>query len=280
MGIDVVLVIGAGAALVAGSVLLLRGPLARWLSTRLGRARARPLPAGWADRVATVMPAFSRLTVTERDKLLRDMRDLLSTRTWEGAGGLALTDEIRLTIAAQACLLTLGFEGDPYPSLHTILVYPSTFVPASPFSWTARGRTGREEPTLGESWTDGVIVLAWDEAAAGGAGPDDGENVVLHEFAHQLDRGDGEMDGVPRIAAADYRAWAAVIKREYRSLERAAREGRPDVLDEYGATDPAEFFAVATETFFERPGELEQERPELYDALRRYYRQDPGRRAR
>jgi Mlc titration factor MtfA (ptsG expression regulator) len=280
MGLDVVLVIGAGGALLIVSLLLLRRPLARWLSVRLGRARAEPLPAGWADRVAAVMPAFTRLTAAERDKLLRDMRDLLSTRSWEGAGGLELTDEIRLTIAAQACLLTLGFEGDPYPSLHTILVYPSTFVPASPFSWTARGRARREEPTLGESWTDGVIVLAWDQAAAGGAGPDDGDNVVLHEFAHQLDRGDGEMDGVPRIPSADYRAWTAVVAREFRSLERAAREGRPDVLDEYGATDPAEFFAVATETFFERPKELERERPELYDALRRYYRQDPGRRER
>ena len=280
MGLDVVVIIGAGGALLAASLLLLRRPLARWLAARFGRARARPLPAGWSDRVAAVMPAFARLTAAERDKFLRDMRDLLSTRRWEGAGGLELTDEIRLTIAAQACLLTLGFEGDPYPSLHTILVYPSTFVPASPFSWTARGRTAREEPTLGESWTDGVIVLAWDRAAAGGAGPDDGENVVLHEFAHQLDHGDGEMDGVPRIPAADYRAWAAVIAREFRSLERAALEGRPDVLDEYGATDPAEFFAVATETFFERPAALERERPALYDALRRYYRQDPARRER
>lgn len=278
MGLDVLLVIGTGMLLVAASVLLLRRPLARWLTARLGRQRAAPLPDDWADRVAGVMPAFSRLTAAERDKLLRDMRDLLTTRTWEGAGGLVVTDDIRLAIAAQASLLTLGFEGDPYPSLHTVLVYPSTFMPAEPFSWTA-GRRGRPaEPTLGESWTDGVIVLAWDQAAAGGAGPDDGQNVVLHEFAHQLDRGDGLMDGVPRLASADYRAWTAVIARELRSLERAARAGRPDVLDEYGATDPAEFFAVATETFFERPKDLERERPELYDALRRYYRQDPGRR--
>lgn len=280
MGLDGLVVIGTGALLVAASVLLLRRPLARWLAARLGRQRAEPLPADWAERVASVMPVFTRLTAAERDKLLRDMRDLLTTRAWEGAGGLVVTDDIRLAIAAQASLLTLGFEGDPYPSLHTIIVYPSTFVPAEPFSWTARRRARREEPTLGESWTDGVIVLAWDQAAAGGARPDDGDNVVLHEFAHQLDRGDGEMDGVPRIASADYRAWTAVIARELRSLERAAQAGRPDVLDEYGATDPAEFFAVATETFFERPNELERERPELYDALRRYYRQDPAGRER
>lgn len=277
---EAILTLAVGLALVAGCVVLLRAPLRRWLAVQLERRRAEPLPADWPARIARVLPAFRRLSGSERDKLLRDTRDLLSTRHWEGAGGLVLTEQMRLAIAAQACLLTLGFEGDPYPSLHTILVYPSTFVPADPYSWTGHAQTRDAEPTLGESWTDGVIVLAWDEAAAGSRGADDGANVVLHEFAHQLDHGDGEMDGVPRMARTGYAAWTAVIAREYASLERAVREGRPDVLDGYGATDRAEFFAVATETFFERPAELERDRPALYQALRRYYRQDPARRRR
>ncbi len=227
--------------------------------------------------MAALVPVFSRLTVAEQDKLLRDMRDLLTTRSWEGAGGLALTEDMRLTIAAQACLLTLAFDGDPYPELKSVLVYPSAFVPAVSFRWARGEAESPGPPELGESWSDGVIVIAWDQAAGAAAQPEQGSNVVLHEFAHQLDAADGTMDGAPPLPAAQYREWARVLARGFRALSRAAWKHHPDVLDTYGTTNPSEFFAVATETFFAHPLQLQREHPELYAELKGYYRQDPVR---
>lgn len=270
-------VIAAAALAVAGAVIGLRPLLRRWLTHAITRARVAALPASWAVRMAELVPVFRRLSAPEQDKLLRDVRDLLTTRRWEGCGGLELTDDMRLTIAAQACLITLGFSGDPYPFLKTILVYPSTFVPKTPFQWIPDRHAAAEVPELGESWTDGAIVIAWDSAADGAADPDDGRNVVMHEFAHQLDRSDGDMDGVPSLPKARSAAWARLLGNEYRQLVQSVEAGRADVLDAYGATNPAEFFAVATEAFFERPHDMRREHPALFEELAEYYRQDPTR---
>jgi MtfA peptidase len=270
-------VIAAAALAVAGAFIVLGPLLRRWLAHVITRERLAPLPANWARRVAELVPVFRRLSAPEQDKLLRDVRDLLTTRRWEGSGGLDLTDDMRLTIAAQACLITLGFTGDPYPFLKTILVYPSTFVPKTPFQWVRDPHAAARVPALGESWTDGAIVIAWDSAASGAADPDDGRNVVMHEFAHQLDRADGEMDGVPRLPRSRYAGWTSLFAAEFQRLVESTEAGRREVLDAYGATDPAEFFAVATEAFFERPRQLRREHPELFAALAQYYRQDPTR---
>ena len=262
-------------ALFVASVTVLRPVIHRWLGTRLVRERAAPLPTTWQSRVTRQVPVFARLSGPEQDRLLRSMRDLLTTRTWEGCGGLDLTEDIRITIAAQACLLTLGLEGDPYPALKTILVYPSTFVPTAPFRWAHGGDDALGAPALGESWSNGIIVLAWDSAHIGAAHPADGSNVVLHEFAHQLDGANGEIDGVPRMAAQHYGPWAQLFAREFETLVRSADSGHTGILDTYATTSLPELFAVATETFFERPLDLRREHPLLYAALERYYGQDP-----
>lgn len=142
----------------------------------------------------------------------------------------------------------------------------------------------RHDSRLGEAWDTGAVVLAWDAVLAGAADADDGHNVVFHEFAHQLDFEDGRTDGAPLLGSEDpwyrrkdhYKNWARVLRAEYEKLRANVEAGEPSAIDEYGATNPAEFFAVATEFFFERPRDLQQRCSELYDELKRFYKQDPA----
>jgi MtfA peptidase len=184
---------------------------------------------------------------------------------------------MQVVIAAHACLLVLEHPGDPYPGLRNILVYPGTFRPRR-FSWTpSADAEHQEDPALGESWKQGVVILAWDSADAGARDPTDGQNVVLHEFAHQLDVAHSGFDGTPRLpGAAALASWTSMLEVNFDRLLTEVMAGQPGMLDPYGATDRAEFFAVATESFFERPTELRAERPELYEAMRQYYGQDPA----
>lgn len=233
-----------------------------------------PVPAAWTAMLHRYVPLSRRLSEQQQQRLLQKTQRLIEGCRWEGCAGLEITEEIRFTIAAQACLLVLEHDGDPYPGLETVLVYPGTFRPRR-FSWTPAADAENGIPTLGESWKHGVVILAWDSAAAGVANPADGNNVVVHEFAHQLDSASGGADGVPRLRLSAYTPWAAMLEQEFTRLVDEAIVGHQGVLDHYGATAPAEFFAVATEAFFERPAELQRERPALYDALRAYYAQDP-----
>ena len=219
---------------------------------------------------ASLKPTNGNSRDTSRSSWLRSI--------FEGCGGLELTDEIKVTIAAQACLLLLHRETDYYPRLITILVYPHAYVAKSiePIGGgvVLEGETAR----LGEAWKDGVVVLSWDDVRQGASDLHDGHNVVLHEFAHQLDQQDGSADGAPILEhRSQYVTWARVLSDEYDQLRRDTEKGRTDVLDEYGATNPAEFFAVATECFFEKPIQLRRKHPQLYEELKAYYRQDPAR---
>ena len=238
-----------------------------------------PIPDAWPGIVERNVPLARGLTWEERERLLRLVQIFLADKHFEGCGGLTLTEEMTVTIAAEACLLLLHLEGPCYPTLRTVLVYPHGFVPKSAGS---RG-TGQLVPPpvrlMGESWGEGVVVISWDDAVRGARNPDDGENVVLHEFAHQLDAEDGITDGTPMLPAGALRTWGGVLSEEYERLRRDIAEDRGSTLDEYGATSKAEFFAVATETFFEKPVQLEREHPELYGQLRQFYQQDPARRA-
>jgi Mlc titration factor MtfA (ptsG expression regulator) len=241
--------------------------------------RAQPIPPAWRSTLTRNLPVFRRLPLEDQAELLRHLQVFLVEKRFEGCGGLELTDEIRLTIAAQACLLLLHRETDYYPQLSTILVYPSTYL--------AQGERHLEGPIWEEGGEYrlghtarrlGVIVLAWDAAKRGAAHLSDGQNVVLHEFAHQLDFEDYSTDGAPALATqAEYLAWARVMSNEFKALRAAEEAGTPTVLDTYGATNPAEFFAVATEAFFERPRALRARHPELYTELERFFRQDPAR---
>jgi Mlc titration factor MtfA (ptsG expression regulator) len=201
---------------------------------------------------------------------------LLNEKYFEGCGGLRVTDEMRVTIAAQACLLLLHRETDYYPELVTILIYPSAYIAREDRYLGNNIWVQGEDDRLGHTgWRMGSLVLAWDEAKRGAADPTDGRNLVMHEFAHQLDFEDSQTDGAPNLSTRrESLEWARVMSREFEALQRADEAGTPTVLDTYGATNPAEFFAVATEAFFERPIALRAKQPEMYAQLAAFYRQD------
>jgi hypothetical protein len=245
---------------------------------RRERLRAAPFPPGWEQILRRNVPLCDRLTDADRRELQGHIHVFLAEKHFEGCGGLALTDEIRVTIAAQACLLLLHRDTDYYRRLVTILVYPSAYLAKGVESLGGGFVLEGEQGRLGEAWTDGVVVLSWDDVQVGASDIRDGHNVVLHEFAHQLDQEDGVADGAPVLGARSrYVVWARVLGTEYEQLRRTSRKGKKSVLDRYGATKPAEFFAVATECFFEKPAQMRKKHPELYEELRDYYRQDPER---
>ena len=245
---------------------------------RRAKLRAQPVPAGWRPIVSRTVPIFRRLSAADQTELLGHMQVFLAEKHFEGCGGLELTDEIRLTIAAQACLLLLHRETDYYPRLRSILVYPTGYTAHGDRHvggglWEEAGeeRLGHTQQQLG------ALVLAWDAARQGALEPTDGENLVLHEFAHQLDFEDSATNGTPALSSrAEYLAWGRVMSAEFEALREAEETGQPTLIDQYGATDPAEFFAVVTEAFFERPHALRRRHPALYDRLAAFYQQDPS----
>lgn len=248
--------------------------LKRWRRQRL---RARPFPAAWKSIVTRNVPIVRRLPAADQAELLGHIQIFLAEKYFEGCGGLELTDEIRVTIATQACLLLLHRETDYYPELVTILVYPSAYIAQEDRYLGNNIWEQGEDDRLGHTGRRmGSLVLAWDEAKRGAAHPADGRNLVMHEFAHQLDFEDSQTDGAPALSTrAEYVTWARVMSREFESLRAADEAGTPTVLDTYGATNPAEFFAVATEAFFERPRALCANQPELYGELARFFCQEP-----
>ena len=247
------------------------------MKQRRRRLRAQPFPKDWLATVESNVPFFRRLSASDQAELLGNIQVFLAEKRFEGCGGLELTDESRVTIAAQACLLLLHRKTDYFPRLLTILVYPSTYSveekrPVEGPVWeegrmTRLGETGR---------TLGSMVLSWDATKSGAGDPSDGKNVVFHEFAHQLDYENYAADGVPGLVTREQQlSWREVMRTEFASLRSADETGIPTLLDTYGATNPAEFFAVSTEAFFERPCALRARHPKLYAELQRYFRQDP-----
>ena len=219
------------------------------------------------------------MTETEQAKLRDDLRIFVAEKTWEGCGDLDMTDEIRVTIAAQACLLVRALDIDYFPSVWSVLVYPAAFQSLVLDPLKTNDEIDEWIPAVGETVRQGPVVLAWDSVLAGGRDQDRGRNTVYHEFAHQLDYLDGAVNGTPRLDDASLaRRWPQVMTAEYERLCRALERGRRTLLDEDAATNKGEFFAVATEYFFGRPVALAGQHPRLYELLRDYYRQDPGQR--
>lgn len=243
---------------------------------RREKLRSAPFPAEWLRIIERNFPLYKRLPVADQDELRRHIQVFVGEKQFEGCGGLELSDEIRVTIAAQACLLLLHRDTNYYRDLTSILVYPSAYVPKVVDSAGLGVVTEDDDPRLGEAWSHGAVVLSWDDVRHGAADIHDGQNVVLHEFAHVLDGETGDTEGAPVLAHRSlYVAWARVLGQAYEKLQRDTALGNPTVLNKYGATNPAEFFAVATESFFEKPRQLKKKHPELYEELKVFFKQDP-----
>ena len=257
--------------------------------------RAKPVPHAWRAVLQRNLSIFRRLSPEDRAELLGHVHVFLAEKHFEGCGGLELTEEIRVTIAAQACLLILNRRSFYYPELRQILVYPNSFVVKREHTDGAGIKHSGRQVLAGESWSNGQVVLSWHDTLQGAAVPDDGNNVVIHEFAHQLDQEKGAANGAPTLAQrAHYRGWSKVLNDEYRALQArrtfrgeriviphvdepatAAQDAQEPLFSDYGATDPAEFFAVISEVFFERPSRMAREHSALYQELARFYRVDP-----
>ena len=236
-------------------------------------------PSAWEEIIRRNMAHYSILKNAERAHLRDLIKVFIAEKYWEGAGGLALSDEIRVTISAQACLLILALPHNYYRNVQSIIVYPSTVVPPPRkrgFFETTMAPIEAEHPLLGQAFVYGPVIIVWDAALHGGRHPESGHNVVFHEFAHKLDMLDGAADGTPPLHdRAEYRDWSQICSREYKRLREDALHGRHSFLNAYAATSEAEFFAVATEQFFDQPRQLIDHAPDLYRVLQQYYRQNP-----
>ena len=222
------------------------------------------------------MPAFARLPADLQMQVKKHVQVLVAEKPFIGCAGLVITDEMRVLIAAQAALLLLNRGAGYFENLRQVLVYPGAFVVdrAEPGEG---GITHESRRALsGESWQQGQVLLSWDDVLAGAANPEDGHNVVIHEFAHQLDQERGRANGAPWLGRREgYARWAAVLQREFDALHQRLHQGFGGVIHPYAATNPAEFFAVVSEHFFEQPAALASAHPALYAEFARLYRTDP-----
>ena len=245
-----------------------------WQGWRLKQIGAQPFPERYRRILLRNVPLYRQLPPPLARQLRRLILQFLYQKKFVGCAGLEITDEIRVTIAAQACLLLLNRQTALYPDLTQVLVYPSIFVKPQTTQEGGGIVTEHHASLAGESWSDGRVILAWDHVLQGRDGV--GHNVVLHEFAHQLDSEGGVNNGAPVLPnSAAYQRWAGVFAEEYARLRQAEQWQEPSVLDYYGAQNPAEFFAVAVETFFVHPIALMEQHFALYQELSRYFRLDP-----
>ncbi|MEY2399923.1 MAG: MtfA peptidase [Ilumatobacteraceae bacterium] len=239
-------------------------------------SRRKRLPDNWEEIVRRTFAYWRLLDHAEQQRLTELAGDLVANKRWEAARGFVMTDEVVVTIAMQAAVLILGLDSDYFGKVTSIIVHPTTFSIPGPRATDIRGMLDDgSRPLLGEAHHDrGPILLAWDQVRSGARHRGRGHNVVLHEFAHKMDMLDGVVDGTPLLpdqGALD--RWVAVCGAE---LELMRRGQAGELLDDYGATDPGEFFAVATEVFFGRPVDMRDTKPQLYEVLSGYYRQDPA----
>lgn len=252
-----------------------------WLANhRRKKLAAAPFPPAWEEIVRRNVVHYCMLNDSERAQLRGLIKVFIAEKSWEGAGGLILSDEIRVTISAQACLLLLGLPHNYYQNVETIIVYPSTVVPPQRklgFFEIATGPMELSNPILGQAFQQGPVIIIWDAALHGGRHPESGHNVIYHEFAHKLDMLDGAADGTPPLRdRTEYHNWVKTCSQEYLRLKHATKHGKESFLDEYAATNETEFYAVATEQFFDQPDLMIKQAPELYRVLKEYYRQDPA----
>jgi hypothetical protein len=241
------------------------------------RIRSQPFPAAWREVLRRRMPAFKALPTDLQLQVKKHVQVLVAEKAFIGCAGQVITDEVRVLIAAQAALLLLNRPSGYFRNLRQILVYPSAFV-VERSQGDELGLTHETRRALsGESWQQGQLLLSWDDVVAGAADPVDGHNVVIHEFAHQLDQERGHANGSPWLGRRDgYARWQRVLSAEFATLQRQLVHGEtPPVIDPYASTNPAEFFAVVSEHFFEQPAALAAAHPALFAEFALCYRTDP-----
>lgn len=247
-----------------------------WLKRRRrNKLLVDPFPKHWLDHLDR-SPHVRVLPPSLRRALFDAIRIFLAEKEWEGCKGLTLTEEMKVLIAGQACILTLGMPDYYFDNVQTILVYPSGFRVRQQVGIGGGAILDDVSDRLGEAHLRGPVILSWREIEEDMAQPGFGRNLVFHEFAHQIDMLDGDIDGVPPLPRTLRKSWETVMGKEYDELQRAARRGDETLIDDYGAESPAEFFAVVTETFFDNPIDLRIEHRELYDVLAQFYRLDPA----
>jgi Mlc titration factor MtfA (ptsG expression regulator) len=246
----------------------------KWLQRRRRqKVLALPFPAGWTHVLEQNIYHYRHLGAEEQSRLRADLAVFVAEKNWEGCGGLELTDEIKVTIAALACLLVLHLQHDYYAQVLSILVYPRGYLVPRRNELDMQS----DEPHLGEAWYRGPVILSWSQIRRDCRRPGMGHNLVWHEFAHQLDMLDRETNGTPPLRDRQQRiAWRDIMTAEFNELIQALHRREDTFLDPYGATNEAEFFAVATETFFDQSHQMRQFHPRLYGLLRDYYSQDPA----
>lgn len=265
---------------------LLTGLLAypSWLRWRRNRLQAQPFPAAWRKHLRKRVPMVGRLPVDLQLQLKRHIQVFVAEKAFIGCDGLRVTDEMRVVIAAHACLLllnrTLGAPADYFPGVRQILVYPAAFQVERSYTDAAGVHHAGRQTLAGESWSEGQVILSWQDVLQGAADAQDGRNVVIHEFAHQLDQENGQAIGAPLPLRGDAdhnpQRWKAVLSAAFERLQGEAFMHQQLLLDHYGAQDPAEFFSVVSETFFEQGAALRDYDAALYVELQGYYKVDPA----
>lgn len=247
-----------------------------WLRKRQQQARreqlySMPLKKEWANLLRKYVPLASKVPEHLQPIYHGHINYFLASKTFVGRGGFVVDDRTRITIAGNACLLVLTRSSAIFPGFETIIVYPETYQ--APGVQQSDGLAGQSvEHRAGESWYRGPIVLAWSNVETGSIISNDGHNVVIHEFAHKLDEENQLMNGLPILKdRSHYSDWAEVLGEEYQSFLKRVDSGSNKVIDSYGAVSPVEFFAVITESFFEKPQLMKMRLPELYEQLLQYY---------
>jgi Mlc titration factor MtfA (ptsG expression regulator) len=248
-----------------------------WLRARRRRALGdRPFPPAWDDVLGRLAKQVPWLAPAEQSRLRRWIQVFVAEKRFEGCRGLEITDEVRVAIAAQAGLVTLGFEAEHFDAVQSVLVYPGGYLVPRSTPLAGGGELEWKEARVGETWSGGSLVLSWPEVVAGGRLRDGARSVVIHECAHLVDLLDGEIDGIPPLPSrAARREWSAAFADCRARFEEARDDGRATAFDDYAAESAAEFFAVASECFFQDPHRLARHDRQLYGLLQEAWRQDP-----
>lgn len=230
----------------------------------------------WRTILDNNVSLYKILPDSLREELHGCINIFLHEKEFIGQDDLVITDEIKLTVAANACLLLLNGEQRFFPDFTSIILYPGTYV-ARQTSYDGVTQMHETSKRAGESWVRGPIVLSWSDTLHGSRDAKDGHNVVIHEFAHKLDEQSGAMNGLPLLReSSHYQEWNRVLSEEFFALQQRASERKNKVMDDYGTVSPPEFFAVATESFFEKPRQMKKKLPDLYEQLNNFYRTDPA----